>query len=85
MLLNLVVIMFFWQLRLAYSDQREEIIFLQTQLRARDAKIAQLEKENDYLREKSQRWGLLVIIIVSDIYVQHSRVVTGYLLVGCLF
>ncbi|XP_020616213.1 coronin-1B-like [Orbicella faveolata] len=43
-------------LRLAYSDQREEIIFLQTQLRARDAKIAQLEKENDYFREKSQRF-----------------------------
>jgi hypothetical protein len=56
MLLDWVVVIFFWQLRLAYSDQREEIIFLETQLRARDAKITQLEKENQYLREKSQRW-----------------------------
>ena len=53
---DLFVIMFFWQLRLAYSDQRDEIVFLQTQLKAKDAKIAQLERENDYLRETSQRW-----------------------------
>ena len=45
---------YFWQLRLAYSDQRDEITFLETQLRAKDAKITQLEKENQYL--KSQRW-----------------------------
>lgn len=43
-------------LRLAYSDQREEICFLETQLRAKDAKITQLEKENQYLREKMQRY-----------------------------
>lgn len=43
-------------LRLAYSDQREEIVFLETQLRAKDAKITQLEKENQYLREKTQRY-----------------------------
>lgn len=43
-------------LRLAYSDQREEILFLETQLRAKDAKITQLEKENQYLREKTQRY-----------------------------
>lgn len=42
-------------LRLAYSDQRDEIVFLQTQIRAKDAKIFQLEKENEYLREKAQR------------------------------
>lgn len=42
-------------LRLAYSDQRDEILFLQTQIRAKDAKIFQLEKDMEYLREKWQR------------------------------
>lgn len=42
-------------LRLAYSDQRDEILFLQTQIRAKDAKIFQLEKDLEYLREKWQR------------------------------
>lgn len=51
-----IFVFFLWQLRLAYSDQREEIVFLETQLRAKDAKITQLEKENQYLREKTQRW-----------------------------
>ena len=39
-------------LRLAYSDQRDEILFLQTQIRGKDAKIFQLEKDLEYLREK---------------------------------
>lgn len=42
-------------LRLAYSDQRDEIYFLQTQIKAKDAKILQLEKENQFLHEKTQR------------------------------
>lgn len=44
------------QLRLAYSDQRDEILFLQTQIRAKDTKIFQLEKDLEYLREKWQRY-----------------------------
>ena len=67
--------MLFWQLRLAYSDQRDEIIFLQMQLEAKDAKIKQLEKEKEsLLREKSQRWMEFAwILLLPYIYVQNSQ------------
>ena len=67
--------MLFWQLRLAYSDQRDEIIFLQMQLEAKDAKIKQLEKEKEsLLREKSQRWMEFAwILLLPYIYVENSQ------------